>query len=229
MPISVIVPIAMEDDAWKKLIPDLCSLRADDEVIFVTADSSPVKGRLIESLPCSYSIARSEIGRAKQLNLGAKMAQSEFLWFLHCDSRFSKAAFEALVDAISREPDTLHYFDLKFSNDGPPLMRINEMGVWFRSRVFQLPFGDQGFAMSKEIFKRLGRFKESAPYGEDHLLIWRAHQLGIKVGAIGAPLFTSARKYRISGWGKTTARHLKLTAMQAVPELAQLLRMRVRE
>ncbi|RPJ70307.1 MAG: DUF2064 domain-containing protein, partial [Alphaproteobacteria bacterium] len=72
----------------------------------------------------------------------------------------------------------------------------------------------------------LGMFDENAKYGEDHLLVWRAHQRGIEVLPAFAELFTSARKYRNSGWVTTTSRHIFLTYKQALPQLLIYLRSR---
>lgn len=190
MAISVIIPIANGDKAWREMLPDLEALGSKDEIIFVATDrllTSVKKERSLERLHCSYSFHLTEVGRAKQLNFGAKKAKNEFLWFLHCDSRFSKTAFDALGKSILIDPAALHFFDLKFSKDGPVLMRLNELGVWIRSRMLRLPFGDQALAMSRTVFRDLGGFRENVPCGEDHLLVWRAHQLGVGLRCVGAP------------------------------------------
>lgn len=231
MAISVIIPIADGDLAWKRLIPDLSALREEDEIVFVGADQtlkSVTANMSIASLVCQQSFFRhSEMGRAKQLNAGERAAKNEFLWFLHCDCRFSKASFEALVEAFARDSHAMYFFDLKFSDDGPALMRLNELGVWIRSRMLRLPFGDQGLAISRSAFRRLGGFCEGAPYGEDHLLVWRAHRAGVKLRCVGSALRTSARKYESNGWGRTTKTHLMLTAKQALPEFVRFLKERV--
>jgi len=64
---------------------------------------------------------------------------------------------------------------------------------------------------------RLGDFDESAAYGEDHLMVWRARSLGIRLVELPIRITTSGRKYRERGWLQTTAKHLVLTLRQAVP------------
>ena len=93
-------------------------------------------------------------------------------------------------------------------------MRINEFGVWLRTRLFRLPFGDQGFLLSRANFVRLGGYDETLPSAEDHALIWRARRAGMAIRAIGATISTSARRYAEFGWGKTTCKHLRLTWRQ---------------
>ena len=237
MGLSVVIPIAEGDEAWKVCLPDLRSLSADDEVII--SSSANLKDEFFKlaaefDLQCTCHWAPSQLGRAKQLNTGARWAKNDFLWFLHCDSRLHGDSrllgdvINLLKEAIAVDPRAIHFFDLKFLADGPPFMRANTYGVWFRSRILRLPFGDQGFCLHRETLRYLGGFCEKASYGEDHLLIWRAHQEGVKLRAVGASLYTSARRYRSFGWVKTTMRHLFLTFKQAIPEFFRLLRSRMR-
>jgi len=220
--LSVIIPVGKKDASWKELLPDLELLSAEDEVIFV---ATGLQGQKIAVKGPKVLVVGSEEGRAKQLNAGARAAKHEALWFLHCDSRFTLEAVDGLRCSVQHRPDALHFFDLKFLRDGPALMRITELGVWIRSRILRLPFGDQGFCLSRDAFNRLGGFEEGAPYGEDHLLVWKAHQEGVEVRPVGGVLSTSARKYR-KGWARTTGKHLELTLRQAIPELRRLLEKR---
>ena len=107
------------------------------------------------------------------------------------------------------------YFDLRFLADGPALMAINSIGAWLRCRLFGLPFGDQGLLVARSLFDHVGGFDTEIPAGEDHALIWRARAAGARIRAVGAPLYTSARKYAQAGWWRTTLRHLIATLRQA--------------
>lgn len=225
----MVVPVGKGDGTWKSLLPDLRALDQEDEIVFISPETRGSEladeiARLGIETPCRW--IQSSPGRAKQLNLGAKEATNEILWFLHCDSRVSNAGVKNLKGSISKNANQILFFNLEFLNDGPRLISVNEIGAWIRSRVLRLPFGDQGFCMSQSTFIGLSGFDESAPYGEDHLLIWKAHQNGIPIKCIGSGLKTSARKYAQQGWSKTTARHVILTFRQALPELIHLLRSR---
>ncbi len=225
--LSVIIPVGKKDQAWENLLPDLCSLDHDDEIVFVSEENVESNfihkvSRLKISAPCRW--IQSSPGRAKQLNLGAKEATNENLWFLHCDSRISSQGIRNLKNANSKQSSQILFFNLEFLNDSSQLMSLNEIGGWVRSRVLRLPFGDQGLCLSKATFAILGGFDENAPYGEDHLLIWKAHQKRIPIGCVGSGLKTSARKYARQGWSQTTTRHVALTFRQALPELIKLLR-----
>lgn len=56
-------------------------------------------------------------------------------------------------------------------NDGPLLSGLNAIGANVRSKVFGLPFGDQGFLIRKEVFTNLGGYPVDCYYGEDHLFV----------------------------------------------------------
>ncbi len=229
--LSVIVPLLPGDQAWSELAPDLAHLPKGTEVLF--ASPRPPAGSEAEAPQLDGGRLRlawleTPLGRAAQLNRAAARATGDYLWFLHADSRLAPGAVAALEDAVRLSPSALHYFDLRFAKGGPPLMPLNDWGVWLRSHVLRLPFGDQGFCLSRELFGKLGGFAENAPYGEDHLFVWQALRSGIAIRPVGSWLTTSPRKYRDRGWLRTTLRHQVLTYKQAWPELVSLVRARVR-
>ena len=190
--ISIIIPVGPEENELEALWEDLRPIEKEAELIVIHGSSRP-----------------------KQLNEGAQKATRDFLWFLHADSRCSPKTLKSLLESLGKDPRALHYFNLRFLPDGPSLMRINEIGCWIRSRFLGLPFGDQGFCLSKMNFERLGGFPEEVPYGEDHLFVRRAHQHGVPLKSTGATLKTSARKYQEQGWFHTTGLYYKLWTRQA--------------
>lgn len=216
------VPVGKGDDAWRQLLPDFAVLGSEDEVIIVTPEKLREEFfRVAQSnqLRCKLQWAPSQLGRGAQLNTGERWATNEYVWFLHADSRLPPGAIERLKVSIASAPENVHFFNLKFSGDGPFFTALNEFGVWLRSRVLRLPFGDQGFCLHRSQLRLLGGFSESARYGEDHLLVWAAHRKGIRLNCVGTHLFTSARKYAQNGWARTTLSHLALTIRQAAPEV----------
>ena len=107
------------------------------------------------------------------MNDGARKAQGQFLWFLHADSHLKNDAFNHLLKTINKHPSSLIYFNLAFKPHFF-LMKVNSFGANIRSHIFKLPFGDQGFCLSKIVFNELKGYDETAKYGEDHLLVWSA-------------------------------------------------------
>lgn len=183
--VSIIIPTAPLEAAHEQLLDDLKPLSAE---IIVSSESS----------------------RAKSLNTGAAKAHNPFLWFLHADSHMSAENFIGLEQALARRSYALHYFDLAYEEGG--LATLNAWGANIRSRLFGLPYGDQGFCISKTLFDKIGGYPEDVPYGEDLLFVRLAKRTGIKLNRIPSKLETSARKYKQQGW-------LTLTAMRQVQML----------
>ena len=212
--LSVIVPLAPGEAAWRELIDQLGALPAHSEVIVVHADKQNTPA---DDWPAALSLRHyvSQCGRAQQQNLGARAARGRWLWFVHADSRLQPDTLPALERFLARPDDALGYFDLTFRHDGPRLAALNAWGANLRSHWLQLPFGDQGLLLPAARFAALGGFDETARCGEDHLLVWSARHVGLPIVGIGASLQTSARKYARHGWLRTTLQHWWLTATQA--------------
>lgn len=215
--LSVIVPVAPDEAQWRALLDDLTALPASSEVILVRAAHDELA--IPASWPQDLRIRQiqSSPGRARQMNLGARLAGGRWLWFLHADTRLSATALTTLNQFLASDREALGWFDLKFRDDGPTLTWLNARGARWRSRRLQLPFGDQGFVVPAAAFAQLGGYDETAHYGEDHLLVWAARAHGLPLRPIGATIFTSARKYATHGWLRTTLRHWLLTLRQALP------------
>lgn len=176
--VSIIIPAATDESAQEQLLDDLKQLNHE-------------------------IIVSSEGSRAKSLNVGAAKASQDFLWFLHADSRVSTKNLVDLEQALGKDSDALHYFDLAYEGGG--LAALNAGGANIRSRLLGLPYGDQGFCISKSLFDQIGGYPENAPYGEDLLFVRLAKRAGIKLNRIPSKLVTSARKYQQHGWLKLTA------------------------
>ena len=101
----------------------------------------------------------------------------------------------------------MYYFSLKF--DDGRILRLNSLGANLRSRLFSLPYGDQGYCLSKDLFIRIGGFPENVEYGEDLYFVLKTKKLGIPIINIPNYLITSSRKYLNNGWLITTLLHQK--------------------
>ncbi len=209
--LSIVIPAGPGDDVWHGLLPQLESTSVS-EIVLVRTDQDDA---IIASLPAKAREIRSMAGRARQLNAGAAASTGDWLWFLHADSRLTPNTMAALQRFIGTNREAIGYFDLRFLDDGPALTAINTFGTWWRTRLFCLPFGDQGFVMPRRVFDELDGFDERLPSGEDHALVWTARRAGVRIKPVGAFIHTSARKYAQRGWWKTTRQHLALTWTQA--------------
>jgi hypothetical protein len=217
--LAIVIPVGPGDTAWRQLLPQLADWPVR-ELLLVFADGQlpdapgphTLDPRTLDPRTRAVSAPR---GRASQQNRGAALSSARWLWFLHADSRLSPAALGAIAKHVQGDERALGYFDLRFLDDGPALMALNSIGAWLRSRCLHLPFGDQGFVLSRALFDELGGFDHALSSGEDHDLVWRARAAGAAIRPIRAALHTSARKYAQLGWWRTTLLHLRTTASQA--------------
>ena len=229
--LSVIIPLSPNETAWKNLLKDLVQLPDKTEILFIISNLTKIPA--IKNIPRfeqkTIRWIKAKPGRASQMNAGAIAAQGKYLWFLHADSKFAPNTIQCLLHAIDNHPDSLLFFNLVFLNDATPLMHLNTWGTYFRSHILKVPFGDQGFCINKNLFKKLGMYQEELPYGEDHVFTWKAKQQNVSLQPIDATLYTSARKYKIHGWLKTTALTQYLWIKQAIPELIKLYKIKLKQ
>ena len=140
--------------------------------------------------------------RAKSLNHGGRIADGQYLLFLHADSYLDDSFLMALPKISEGDNDTLYYFKLRFDKVG--LVSLNAMLTNLRYRLFNLPYGDQGFCISKRLFIESGGFREDVPYGEDMHFVLKLKSLGNSIKNIPIFLTTSSRKYDQKGWLRLT-------------------------
>lgn len=210
--LTVVLPVGPDDALAPRLREQLQALPRSAQFCVVHADE--VAPALPDADPRWFAL-HSVRGRALQQNAGAHWSTRDWLWFVHADSELDAAVAPALQRCIARAEPALGYFDLRYLRDGPAFMPLNALGARLRSRWFGLPFGDQGLLLPRALFLRLGGFDPALACGEDHDLVWRARRAGVPLRALGASLYTSARKYAERGWWRTTAWHLRETWRQA--------------
>jgi hypothetical protein len=232
--ISIVIPLAPDEDQWLTLCQDFGLLPAGTQVILVATTNSNIADNITnlqQQFPTLlWQASYSEPGRAIQLNLGASIAINSFIWFLHADSLITRHNVTSLIKLINSKnsQSSLFYFNLYFYDKATRKLWINEFGARIRSDILRLPFGDQGLCLSQQSFKTLGGYNEQAPFGEDHLLVWQAKHHGIKLKSCHTPLATSARKYQQQGWRALTLKYQWLWPKQALPELVKLIKIKLK-
>ncbi|MFC1895047.1 TIGR04283 family arsenosugar biosynthesis glycosyltransferase [Thermodesulfobacteriota bacterium] len=203
--LSVIVPALNEG---KNIASSLHSARDEDaEVILVDGGSSD--DTLEKAAPYGPRVIKSRPGRARQQNLGAIDAKGDVLLFLHADTRlpdgFLREVFDALLDP------RVHLGAFRFQTDlDSRAMRLVEHFVLIRSKLLNLPYGDQALFFRRPVFWKAGGFPDT-PIAEDLFLV---RTLGTKgrVRTLSAPVTTSARRWREFGILRTTCVNIVILA-----------------
>lgn len=207
--LSVVVPAGPGESAWTALPALLAPLQVRHEIVLSTATEP------MNDPPAPVRVVQGPSGRAQQLNAGVAASRGDWLWLLHADSRPGPDTLRAATAFIAAREHpvqaSLGWFELAFDGDGPAAVSLNARGANLRSRWLGLPFGDQGWLMSRRTFERVGRFDAGFGRGEDLEYIVRARRRGVRLNPAGAVLITSARRYRDRGWLRTTAAHAWFT------------------
>jgi len=133
-------------------------------------------------------------GRGPQLARGVAAASGPWVLILHADTTPADGWSQA-VGAFIRVPGRAGYFDLAFRTTGLA-SRIVAGWANLRSRLFGLPYGDQGLLVPRVLLDRVGGIPE-LPLMEDVEL---ARRLKGKLHPLGAIATTSAARYQSDGW-----------------------------
>ena len=207
--VSVIIPINSHKEDWLKLIHQISDHPRITEIIIsspsnIPADFSNIQSKINKTL---LWVNTKKLGRAVQMNEGAKVASGSHLWFLHADTLLSSNNVDSFLKFVEFHLQALSYLDLKFDTDSF-FLKLNAFGAKLRSHFFDLPFGDQGICLSREIFLNLGGYNEFLEFGEDLQFLVKCKKRKIDICSSRAKITTSARKYLKNGWLKTTAVHV---------------------
>jgi len=196
--ISVIIPLLNEGEGPLALIEELTDTKGV-EVILVEGMGLEEDFQLLQNIP-GITLLQAQPPRSNQLNLGAQQAKGEFLFFLHADSTLPLGWTDEIQRLLSDPKIALGAFSFSIDRVGWAA-KLYQGGANLRSRLLQLPYGDQGFFLTKEKFKQMGGF-EPIPIMEDYCLAKKARHWG-RVATSPLPIFTSARRYKNLGFFKS--------------------------
>lgn len=225
--ISVIIPSFNEERRIRACIESAQRINPL-EVIVVDGGSTDRTCEIAQE--AGAIVIRSSKGRGIQMNKGASFAKGKILLFLHADTIMPETEIYSLChpelgsgsqgmlkqvqhDIMESLTDKYigGFFRLKFDDDSLST-RLVEIFANLRARLFSLPYGDQAIFIKRDVFKKIGGFKEY-PFLEDIDLVMRARKFGrlkhiplkviassrrIKKGYPFSPIFVSLRNVVIA-------------------------------
>jgi rSAM/selenodomain-associated transferase 2 len=158
--LSIIIPVVNEQEAIGHSLAALQPLRRRGvEVIVVDGGSTDATVALAR--PLADLTFSAPLGRASQMNAGARRAQAEHLLFLHSDTALPAQAVENISAALNQDERIWGRFDVRF--DSPLLiLRVVAAMMNWRSRWTGIATGDQAIFVQRRAFERVGGFPEIA-------------------------------------------------------------------
>ena len=194
--LSIIIPILNEEEAIGKLLGHLINNSSKENIseIIVVDGGSSDNSKLIVKQFEQVTFLKSEKGRAKQMNTGAKNAKGNIFYFLHADSCPPKHFDQLIIDEV-KIGNLAGCFKMKFDSSHWWL-KLASWLTQYRWRACR--GGDQSQFITKNLFKSLGGFDERFTVYEDNDLINKLYVLNQFV-VIQQWITTSARRYETNG------------------------------
>ena len=195
MKISIIIPVLNEEKNIGELIRYLKKFGEGflSEIIISDGGSTDRTVKFAEESGAIVLKAPGR-GRALQMNAGAEIASSQILYFLHADSLPPANFCLEIVEAIKKGADA-GSFTLRF--DSPNLI-LKLYSLFTHLPFTSVRFGDQSLFVRKELFERVGGFREELLFMEDQQIVRDLNRDGEFI-LINKSVITSARKYRAIG------------------------------
>lgn len=208
MKISVIIPTYNEANNIAKLITHLRQASPLPHEIIVS-DGGSSDDTICIAEECSAITYTSPVkGRAGQMNYGVNKATGNIYYFVHADTIPPVSYMQDINQAIS-EGYNCGSYTTKFDSN-KFMLRINE---WFTTlNALFVRGGDQSIFVTKELYNKIGGFKEDMLIMEDYDFIQQLQAEG-KFKVIKKGTLVSARKYDNNTWLEVQLANLKVVRM----------------
>lgn len=206
--VSVVIPAYNEEQALPHSLNALFRQEGIYEVVLVDGGSSDRTRAIAESFGFTTeaddrhgcpSVPRSprliltaSKGRASQMNAGAKVAQGEWLLFLHADTVLPTGAIRRLNAMHADQAIQAGGFRHQFSGTDWRLRFISFLDN-LRCRCSRIIYGDQALFVRRTLFEHIGGFPNQ-PILEDVAICERLLKLTRPV-LLSPPVVTDARKF----------------------------------
>jgi rSAM/selenodomain-associated transferase 2 len=228
--ISIVIPVLNEAENIEDLLQHISENALPtsiSEIVVVDGGSDDssreIVARFADTSLINVISVNSKKGRAKQMNVGAKVSTGSILYFLHADS-YPPNGFDSLIISEVEKGNSAGCFRMKFDSNHP-ILRFSQWFTRFNYKICR--GGDQSLFVTRNAFDVLNGYNESYTIYEDCEFINRIYAK-YNFAIISDRLTTSARKYEQHGTVKLqyhfTVIHLKKMFGASAETLSQYYR-----
>jgi rSAM/selenodomain-associated transferase 2 len=194
VPVSIIVPVLNEAPIIAGFLRHLREVAPRAEIIVVDGGSTDGTANFCNHV-ADY-VTTAPLGRAKQMNAGAKIATGDVFWFIHADSRIAAGSLGAIEGALDDSRVAGGCFRLEIVPERW-IYRIRDAIGNLCVEWFEVALGDRGFFCRRDAFRRTEGYSE-IPLLEDAEFYRKLKQCG-RVRQLREKIRTSARRYEALG------------------------------
>jgi len=194
--VSLIIPVWRDSQALAALLQQLSALSWPlAEVIVVDGEHNLDNEQLCQQHRARYLV--SARGRGRQLNMAARQASGDWLWFVHADAVLLPQALQNL-QRVAAGSARAGYFRFRFQPPHRYWHRWLELAVALRARLSMMVYGDQALFVECQAFHDAGGFAEQ-PLFEEVALV-KALRAGHGLQCAGDGVLVSTRRWDGDGW-----------------------------
>jgi rSAM/selenodomain-associated transferase 2 len=191
MKLSVIIPTVNESEHIANLLGKLEAMESHQLREVIVVDGGSTDNTIDIAKRFGVKVLNSpQKGRAPQMNLGAQAASGDILYFVHGDT-LPPDTFIRSIEKALKQDFPIGCFRYQF-NSPKKILRIN--AFFTRFKMLWCRGGDQSLFIKKEVFEKMGGFREDYIIMEDFEFIVRA-QKEYPFKIIPENMTVSARKY----------------------------------
>lgn len=207
--VSIVLPCWNDAAALEVRLAGLATLEPSPQLIVADASDDREQIVAICAAFAAQLVEVEEAGRGAQLNAGAVVAEGEVIVFLHTDTEFSAAHYEALRQALVEDQELgagCFYKDVAAAYP----RGFYSVGVYrFYARHLGILYGDLCVFVRRALFEQMGGY-DPLPLMEDVAFSSRLRDAA-KVRWLDPPIVASARKFERDGFWRRKLSNIGLT------------------
>lgn len=198
--LSVIIPTKETAPSFSKLLDQLSA----PDIQVIVSDGFSQDNTLDIAARAQANLAIGAPSRGGQLKRGARLAQYDWLLFIHADSVLMDHWRDHIDVHIRDFPEKAGFFSLKYDSSKLSARWVELMAAW-RSMTttfppgWALPYGDQGLLISKKLYEDIGGYPDW-PLFEDVKIVEKIGRARLR--NLGGPIITCRGKHEKDGFLK---------------------------